>query len=105
MKSAGDGLPPGLRRGAQATKKLRDAIQQIPEEVMVYLAESSGFSQIRSPTLTLAEIMYEEGRRSLFAEVLHYYTNADTGAIERLRDKAIAEARITSVEGQYQLME
>jgi hypothetical protein len=102
MKSASDGFAPGLRRGAQATEKLRKAMQNIPEEVLVYLAESSGFYQTSPASLSHAEVMFREGRRSLFGEVLHF-TNAEPAVRKRLQDRAVEEARITSVEGVFSL--
>jgi hypothetical protein len=102
MRSASDGLPPGRRRGAVATEKLRKAMASIPDEVLVYLAESSGFYQTQLPTRTHAEMMFIEGRRSLFAEILHF-TNAEPAVRKRLQDRAVEEARITSVEGVFSL--
>lgn len=102
MKSASDGLPKGLRRGAQAHERLRKAMLSIPDEVMVYLAESSGFYQTGNHLMSHAEIMFNEGRRSLFGEILHFQ-NAEPERIKRLEQLAIAEAKTTSVEGGYTL--
>ena len=100
MKSASDGLPKGLRRGGQATEKLRKAMNAIPDEVLVYLAESSGFYQTGNALMSHAEIMFNEGRRSLFGEILHFQ-NAEDDRIKRLQKRAIEEAKTTSLEGGF----
>lgn len=102
MKSASDGLPRGLKRGAQAHERLRKAMNAIPDEVMVYLAESSGFYQTGNHLMSHAEMMFIEGRRALFGEILHFQ-NADNDRIKRLQDRAVEEAKTTSLEGGYTL--
>lgn len=91
-------------RGDEAIYKLMKAIEQVPDEVMVYLAESSGFYQTRPFTLSHSEMMYIEGRRSLFAELLHF-KSLPLDAKQRLERRAIEEARVTSVAGPHTLME
>jgi hypothetical protein len=101
--------PAGRRRGADVQLALADAYRSVffgnptnaqRDMVFVHLANASGYYRVTGPGMTPDERSYNEGRRSLFGEIVAkvYLTDNERAALEiATRSEALTDAYELSI--------
>lgn len=93
------------KRGAMATEQLSRAYMTLFQSeagrlVLADLAEFSGFFKVIPSGTTPDQAMYCEGMRNVFGRILHYM-QPTSEQMFKLSQIAAAEARVTSLQGDY----
>jgi hypothetical protein len=93
------------KRGAMATEQLaRDYMSvfgtDAGQRVLTDLAEFAGFFKVTPPGTDADRLQYVEGGRNVIGRILHYL-GPSPEQFHKLQRLAAAEARVTSMQGDY----